>query len=133
MIEGFGGFLEAVQRCLTRHGVFSWYLWTKNLATHQYLLVHVGRGQWAGHFERECSVIIPRLWQRYSAMPYLVSGTIRIDGSNQNDLGDWLARFLSSTGPQHLPGWHQRSYGTAQIPRSRQKNPPVRGDWTGAA
>ena len=119
LIEGFSGFLEAVQRCLTRHGVFSWYLWTKNLVTHQYLLVHVGRGQWAGHFERECSVIIPRLWQRYSAMPYLVSGTIRIDGSNQNDLGDWLARFLSSTGPQHLPGWHQRSYGTAQIPRSK--------------
>ena len=133
MIEGFGGFLEAVQRCLTRHGVFSWYLWTKNLVTHQYLLVHVGRGQWTGHFEAECSVIIPRLWQRYSAMPYLISGTIRIDGGNQNDLGDWLARFLSSTGPQHLPGWHQRSYGTAQIPWSRQKNPPVRGDWIGAA
>ena len=119
MIEGFGGFLEAVQRCLTRHGVFSWYLWTKNPITRQYLLVHVGRGQWAGHFEAESATIIPRLWQRYSAMPYLVSGTIRIDGGNQNDLGDWLARFLSSTGPQHLPGWHQRSYGTAQIPRSK--------------
>ena len=119
MIEEFGGFLEAVQRCLTRHGVFSWYLWTKNLVTHQYLLVHVDRGQWAGHFEAESAAIIPRLWQRYSAMPYLVSGTIRIDGGNQNDLGDWLARFLSSTGPQHLPGWHQRSCGTAQIPRSK--------------
>ena len=61
-------------------------------------------------------------------MPYLVSGTIRIDGDNQNDLGNCLTHFLIAVGPQHIPGdWHQRSYGTAQI-QLRQKNPPVKGD-----
>ena len=119
MIERFGGFLEAAQRCFTRHGLFSWYLWTKNLILRQYLLVHVGRGQWMGHFEAESAVIIPRLWQRYSDMPYLVSGTIRVTESNKNDMKDWLARFLIPTGSQYISGdWHQRLYGTAQIPQS---------------
>ena len=62
-------------------------------------------------------------------MPYFVSGTIRIDGDNQNDLGNCLTHFLIAVGPQHISGgWHQRSYGTAQIPQKLQKNPPVKGD-----
>ena len=139
VIDGFSSFLEAMQRCLTRHGLFSWYLWAKNPDVQQIWMVHIGRGQWRGHFEAECSVVIPRLWQRYSLAPYVVSDTIRIDEYNKNDLGDWLARFLIAIGAQQTAGpripmnWHQRSYGTAQIPPNRQKNPPIKGDRTGAA
>ena len=119
VIAGFGNFLEAVQRALVRHGLFSWYMWARDCTANQYLLVHLGRGQWMGHFEAESAVIIPRLWQRYSDMPYLVSGTIRVTESNKNDMKDWLARFLIPTGSQYISGnWHQRSYGTAQIPQS---------------
>lgn len=127
--EGFSNFLEAMQRCLTRHGLFSWYLWAKNTSAQQYWMVHIGRGHWAGHFEAECATIIPRLWARYSCAPYMISDTICIDESNKNDLEDWLARFLIAIGGQQKAGpripmsWHQRSYGTAQIP-NRQKNSP---------
>ena len=133
--EGFSNFLEAMQRDLTRHGLFSWYLWAKNPSAQQYWMVHIGRGHWAGHFEAECTTIIPRLWARYSTMPYMISDTIRIDESNKNNLEDWLARFLIAIGGQQKAGpripmsWHQRSYGTAQIP-NRQKNPPIKEDRT---
>ena len=129
IIEDFSGFLEAVQRCLSRHGIFSWYLWTRNNAENQYLLIHLGRGLWAGHFESECAVIIPRLWQRYSCEPYLISDTIRIDESNKNNFEDWLARFWIAIGARQIAGprvsmnWHQRSFGSAQIPVNCQKRP----------
>ena len=126
IVEGFGSFLEAVQRCLSRHCLFSWYLWARDNAANQYLFVHLGRGQWMGHFEAESAVVIPRLWQRYSDMPYMVTDTIRVTESNKNDMKDWLAHFLIATGPQHILGdWHQRLYGTAQIPQNSQKNPLV--------
>jgi len=128
-VDGFGSFLEAIQKALVRHGLFSWYMWARDCARDQYLLVHIGRGQWAGHFEGECSVIIPRLWQRYSPMPYAISDTIRIDENNKNDLGDWLVRYVTAIGarqtlsPSIPMNWHQRSYGTAQIPQAFQKIP----------
>ena len=129
IVEGFSSFLEAVQRSLTRHGLFSWYLWAKNPSVQQYWMVHLGRGHWAGHFETECATIIPRLWARYSDMPYMISDTIHIDENNKNNFEDWLARFLIAIGGQQkadprIPmSWHQRSYGAAQIP-NRQKNFP---------
>ena len=137
--EGFSNFLEAMQRDLTRHGLFSWYLWARDNAANQYLFIHIGRGHWAGHFETECATIIPRLWARYSCAPYVISDTIRIDESNKNDLEDWLARFLIAIGCQQTAGprmpmsWHQRSFGSAQIPQKFQKNPPVKEDRFGAA
>ena len=134
IIEGFSSFLEAVQRSLMRHGLFSWYLWAKSPGAQQYWMVHLGRGHWAGHFESECATIIPRLWARYSDMPYTISDTIRIDESNKNNLEDWLARFLVAIGAQQTAGpriqmsWHQRSFGSAQIPQKFQKNPPTKED-----
>ena len=131
IIEGFSSFLEAVQRSLTRHGLFSWYLWAKNPGVQQYWMVHLGRGLWEGHFESECATIIPRLWQRYSDVPYMISDTIRIDESNKNNLEDWLARFLVAIGAQQTAGpripmsWHQRSFGSAQIPQKFQSKPPA--------
>ena len=136
VINGFSSFLEAVQKALVRHGLFSWYLWARDSARNQYLLVHIGRGQWTGHFEAECSVIIPRLWQRYSNVPYVVSDPIRVNEENKNNFSDWLTRYLVAIGAQQTAGptismnWHQRSCGTAQIPRSLQKNPPeTEGLW----
>ena len=120
--------------CALRHGLFSWYLWAKNPSVQQYWMVHLGRGYWAGHFEAECAAIIPRLWARYSTMPYMISDTIHIDESNKNDLEDWLARFLIAIGGQQKAGpripmsWHQRSFGSAQIPQKFQKNPPIKED-----
>ena len=128
MIDGFGGFLEAVQRCLMRHGLFSWSMWTRDCNAHQYLLVHIGRGQWTGHFEAECKTIIPRLWQRYSDIPYMAADTIIVNQQNKNNLEDWLARFLVAVGARQIAGpripmnWHQRSFGSAQIPQKLQKN-----------
>ena len=127
IVEGFGSFLEAVQRCLSRHGLFSWYLWSRDNAANQFLLVHIGRGQWAGHFEAESVTIIPRLWARYSTMPYMISDTIRIDENNKNNFEDWLARYLVAIGARQTAGpripmnWHQRSFGSAQIPQHLQK------------
>ena len=124
IIEDFSGFLEAVQKTLVRHGLLSWYLWSRNNTDNQYLLIHLGRGLWAGHFESECAVIISRLWQRYSYEPYLISDTIRIDESNKNNFEDWLARFWIAIGARQIAGpripmnWHQRSFGSAQIPHS---------------
>ena len=43
VIDGFSSFLEAMQRCLTRHGLFSWYLWAKNPDVQQIWMVHIGR------------------------------------------------------------------------------------------
>lgn len=128
IINDFSGFLEAVQKTLVRHGLLSWYLWARDNAENQYLLIHLGRGLWTGHFESECAVIIPRLWQRYSREPYLISDTIRIDENNKNNLEDWLARYLVAIGARQVAGphvpmsWHQRSFGSAQIPQSQQKN-----------
>ena len=128
VIKDFSGFLEAVQKNLVRHGLFSWYLWSRNNAENQYLLIHLGRGLWAGHFESECAVIIPRLWQRYSCEPYLISDTIRIDENNKNNFEDWLARFWIAIGARQVAGsrismnWHQRSFGSAQMQLSQQKN-----------
>ena len=127
IVEDFSGFLEAVQRCLSRHGIFSWYLWSRNNADNQYLLIHLGRGLWAGHFESECAVIISRLWQRYSCEPYLISDTIRIDESNKNNFEDWLARFWIAIGARQIAGpripmnWHQRSFGSAKYRRNSKK------------
>ena len=138
IIEGFSNFLEAMQRCLMRHCLFSWYLWARDNAANQYLFVHLGRGQWMGHFEAECEVIIPRLWRRYSDMPYTVADTIRVTESNKNDMKDWLARFLAAIGAQQTAGpriplqWHQKNFGTAQIPQNRQKISP-RGEGIGRA
>ena len=129
MIDGFGGFLEAVQRCLMRHGLFSWYMWTRDCNANQYLLVHLGRGQWTGHFEAECKTIIPRLWQRYSDIPYMAADTIIVNQQNKNNLEDWLARFWIAIGARQVAGsrismnWHQRSFGSAQIPVNCQKKP----------
>ena len=129
IIEDFSGFLEAVQKTLVRHGLLSWYLWSRNNTENQYLLIHLGRGLWAGHFESECAVIIPRLWQRYSCEPYLISDTIRINENNKNNFEDWLARFWIAIGARQIAGprvsmsWHQRSFGSAQIPVNCQKRP----------
>ena len=134
VIAGFGNFLEAVQRALVRHGLFSWYMWARDCTANQYLLVHLGRGQWLGHFEAECATIIPRLWQRYSDIPYMAADAITVNQQNKDDLEDWLARFLVAIGAQQTAGprvdlqWHQKSFGTAQIPWNRQKNPPAKGD-----
>ncbi len=128
IIEDFGGFLEAVQKTLERHGLFSWYIWSRDNAANHYLLIHIGRGQWTGHFEAECAVIIPRLWARYSTEPYMISDTIRVDETNKRNLEDWLARFLVAVGARQVAGpriamnWHQRSFGSAQIPTPHQKN-----------
>ena len=128
VVDGFGNFLEAVKKTLERHGLFTWYLWARDNTASQYLLIHLGRGQWTGHFEAECAVIIPRLWRRYSREPYLISDTIRVDENNKNNLEDWLARFLVAIGAQQTAGprismsWHQRSFGSAQIPQSHKKN-----------
>ena len=121
IIEKFAGFLEAVQKTLERHGLFSWYIWTRNNAANHYLLVHIGRGQWGGHFETECSIIIPRLWRRYCNMSYMVSDTIRIDEKNKNNFEEWLTRLLIAMGAGQTAGppiplkWHQKSYSTSQI------------------
>ena len=121
IVEGFSGFLEAVQKTLERHGLFSWYIWSRDNAANHYLLIHIGRGQWTGQFEAESAVIIPRLWQRYSSEPYMISDAIRIDETNKNNLEDWLARFLIAIGAQQTSGpsipqkWHQRSYSSSQV------------------
>ena len=140
VIEGFGTFLESVQRCLNRHGLFSWYLWSRNNAANQYLLIHLGHGLWAGHFEAECAAIIPRLWRRHSHEPFVIFDTVLFDENNKHNLRDFLEYFLTAIGsvPPADPGipmnfWHQRSFSTAQIPFLRQKNPPARGDWPSAA
>lgn len=128
VIEEFGGFLEAVQRCLSRHGFFSWYMWARDCDANQYLLVHLGRGQWAGHFETESKTIISRLWRRYSDIPYMAADTIIVNQQNKNNLEDWLARFLVAIGARQVAGpriamnWHQRSFGSAQIPTPHHKN-----------
>ena len=44
LISGFETFLESMQRNLTRHGLFSWYMWAKFKNKDMVLLVHFGRG-----------------------------------------------------------------------------------------
>ena len=70
-VEGFGTFLESVQRTLLRHGTAVWYIWAKIRGTDKILLIYFGRGLWAGHFEQETDAIIPRLWQRQASVPYM--------------------------------------------------------------
>ena len=55
-VDGFGTFLESVQRTLLRHKTIGWYMWAKIRGTNQFLLIYFGRGQWSGHFERETNV-----------------------------------------------------------------------------
>ena len=58
-VEGFGTFLESVQRTLLRHGTAVWYIWAKIRGTDKILLIYFGRGSWAGHFEQETDVLLP--------------------------------------------------------------------------
>ena len=87
------------------------------------LLVHFGRGLWAGHFEAESDKIIPRLWQKHSQLSYLISDTIKVNQQNKYDLQDWLVPFLLSVGYEQTAGprvdfkWHEKSFGTSKINR----------------
>ena len=64
----------------------------------------------------------------------MAADAITVNQQNKDDLEDWLARFLVAIGAQQTAGprvdlqWHQKSFGTAQIPWNRQKNPPAKGD-----
>ena len=120
-IDGFGTFLESVQRTLLRHRTIGWYMWAKIRGTNQLLLIYFGRGQWNGHFEQETNEIIPRLWQRQSSQPYMVADTITVNQQNKDDVSDWLARYLIAIGAQQTDGptvnvnWHKKTFGTAQM------------------
>ena len=115
-VEGFGTFLESVQRTLLRHGTAVWYIWAKIRGTDKILLIYFGRVLWAGHFEQETDAIIPRLWQRQASVPYMVADTITVNQQNKNDLSDWLVRYLIATGaPQTAnANWHKKTFGSAQ-------------------
>ena len=119
-VDGFGTFLESVQRILLRHKIIGWYLWAKIRGTDKILLFYFGRGLWAGHFEQETNEIIPRLWRRQASAPYMVADTITVNQQNKDDVSDWLARYLIAIGAKQ-PGdqtvkvnWHQKTFGTAQ-------------------
>ncbi|MBR2439333.1 MAG: hypothetical protein IKB25_03990 [Lentisphaeria bacterium] len=79
LIPGFETFLESMQRNLTRHRLFSWYMWAKFKNKDMVLLVHFGRGFWTGHFESKSDRIIPSLWQRQSQLSYLMADTITVN------------------------------------------------------
>ena len=120
-IDGFGTFLESVQRTLLRHRTIGWYMWARIRVTDRVLLIYFGRGQWEGHFEKETDEIIPRLWQRQSTQPYMAADTITVNQQNKDDISDWLARYLIAIGAQQTDGpkvnvnWHKKSFGTAQM------------------
>ena len=119
-VEGFGTFLESVQRTLLRHGTAVWYIWAKIRGTDKILLIYFGRGLWAGHFEQETDAIIPRLWQRQASVPYMVADTITVNQQNKDDLSDWLVRYLIAIGATQTAGpavnvnWHKKTFGSAQ-------------------
>ena len=91
------------------------------------LLVHFGRGLWAGHFEAESDKTIPRLWQKYYQLSYFMADTITVNQQNKYDLQDWLIRFLLSVGYEQTAGprvdfqWHEKSFGTSQIKQIERK------------
>ena len=137
-VDGFGTFLESVQRTLLRHRTIGLYMWAKIRGTNQLLLIYFGRGQWSGHFERETNEIIPRLWQRQSSQPYMVADTITVNQQNKDDVSDWLARYLIAIGAQQTDGptvnvnWHKKTFGTAQMTQlGIKKHPPVKRDARG--
>ena len=119
-VEGFGTFLESVQRTLLRQGTAVWYIWAKIRGTDKILLIYFGRGLWAGHFEQETDAIIPRLWQRQASAPYMVADTITVNQQNKDNLSDWLVRYLIAIGATQTAGpavnvnWHKKTFGTAQ-------------------
>ena len=127
LIPGLETFLESMQRSLTRHGMFSWYMWAKFKNKDMVLLVHFGRGFWAGHFESESDKIIPSLWQRQSQLSYFVADTITVDQQSKNNLQDWLVRFLISIGYEQTAGpevklrWHEKSCGSSQMKQIERK------------
>ena len=127
LTPGFETFLESMQRNLIRHGSFSWYMWAKFKNKDMVLLVHFGRGFWAGHFESESDKIIPSLWLRQSQLSYLMADTITVDQQNKNNLQDWLVRFLISIGYEQTAGpevklrWHEKSFGTSQMKQIERK------------
>ena len=127
LIPGFETFLESMQRNLTRHGLFSWYMWAKFKNKDMVFLVHFGRGFWAGHFELESDKIIPSLWLRQSQLSYLMADTITVDQQNKNNLQDWLVRFLISIGYEQTAGpevklrWHEKSCGSSQMKQIERK------------
>ena len=132
-IDGFGTFLESVQRTLLRHRTIGWYMWAKIRGTNQLLLIYFGRGQWHGHFEQETNKIIPRLWQRQASAPYMVADTITVSQHNKDDVSDWLARCLIAIGAQQTDGpavnvnWHKKTFGTAQMTQlGIKKHPSVK-------
>ncbi len=132
-IDGFGTFLESVQRTLLRHKTIGWYMWARIRGTNQLLLIYFGRGQWHGHFEQETNKIIPRLWQRRSDQPYMVADTITVNQQNKDDVSDWLARYLIAIGAQQTDGpavnvnWHKKTFGTAQMTQlGIKKHPSVK-------
>lgn len=127
LIPAFETFLESMQRNLIRHRLFSWYMWAKFKNKDMILLVHFGRGLWAGHFEADSDKIIPRLWQKYSQLSYFMADTITVNQQNKYDLQDWLIRFLLSVGYEQTAGpgvdfqWHEKSFGTSQIKQIERK------------
>ena len=127
LTPGFETFLGSMQRNLTRHGLFSWYMWAKFKNKDMVLFVHFGRGFWAGHFESESDRIIPGLWQRQSQLSYFVADTITVDQQSKNNLQDWLVRFLISIGYEQTAGpevklrWHEKSFGTSQMKQIERK------------
>ena len=127
LIPGFETFLESMQRAHVRHGLLSLYIWAKYTNKDMVLLVHFGRGFYAGHFEAESEKIISRLWQRQTHLSYFIADTITVTQQNKNVHQDWLVRFLLSIGYEQVAGpkvdfqWHEKSYGTSQINRIMQK------------
>ena len=127
LIPGFETFLESMQRAHVRHGLLSLYIWAKYTNKDTVLLVHFGRGFYAGHFEAESEKIISRLWQRQTHLSYFIADTITVTQQNKNVHQDWLVRFLLSIGYEQVAGpkvdfqWHEKSYGTSQINRIMQK------------
>ena len=127
LIPGFETFLESMQRTHVRHRLLSLYIWAKYTNKDTVLLVHFGRGFYAGHFEAESEKIISRLWQRQTHLSYFIADTITVTQQNKNVHQDWLVRFLLSIGYEQVAGpkvdfqWHEKSYGTSQINRIMQK------------
>ena len=52
LVDGFGTFLESVQRTLLRHGTAVWYIWAKIRGTDKILLIYFGRGLWEDTLNR---------------------------------------------------------------------------------
>lgn len=127
LIPGFETFLESMQRTHVRHGLLSLYIWAKYTNKDTVLLVHFGRGFYAGHFEAESEKIISRLWQRQTHLSYRMADTITVNQQNKYDWQNWLTRFLLSVGYEQTAGpkvdfrWHEKSYGSSQINRIVQK------------